>query len=214
MKVLCLNCTLKKSPDRSHTEALIEKAVLEFKKLDAECEVLRVVDFNIAPGVDSDMGQGDEWPKILEKIKQCDILIIGSPIWVGGQSSICQRVIERLDATFYDKETQDPETGQYILYNKVAGVIITGNEDGAQEVMARLFMALNQFGATIPPNASTYWVGEAGPGPSYIDAGQDSQYTNKLTVLMVQNLVAMANTLKANPIKMNLTELNKLYQES
>ncbi len=212
MKALILNCTLKKSPDKSHTEGLIKRSVEEFEKLEVDTEVLRVVDFNVLPGVESNMGEEDEWPIILEKIKECDIFIIGSPIWVGAESSITQRVIERLDATFYDKETQDPETGQYILYNKVAGVIITGNEDGAQYVMARVFMALNEFGATIPPNASSYWVGEAGPGPSYIDAGQESKYTQRITTLMVQNLVEMAKLLKENPLKTDLNKLNELFK--
>jgi multimeric flavodoxin WrbA len=212
MKALILNCTLKRSPDKSHTGALIEKAIKEFKKLGVECELVRVADFNILPGVESDMGEGDQWPEVLEKIKDCDIFIIGTPIWVGAESSLTQRVIERLDAMFYDKNLQDKKTGQYLLYNKVAGVIITGNEDGAQAVMARVFMALNEFGATIPPMASTYWVGEAGPGPSYIDAGQDSKYTQRITVLMVQNLVNMAKLLKEDPIKVNLQNLNKLYK--
>jgi multimeric flavodoxin WrbA len=213
MKALILNCTLKKTPDRSHTEALVKSAVKEFKKLDVECELIRVVDFNILPGVDSDMGEGDDWPKIIKKIRECQIVVIGTPIWVGGESSMCQRIIERLDAMFYDKKLQDPNNGQYIFYNKVAGVVVTGNEDGAQAVHARLFMALNEFGATIPPNVGSYWVGEAGPGPSYIDGGQSSKYTQRITVLMVQNLVAMAKILEATPIQTNLSELNKLYLE-
>ncbi len=212
MRALILNCTLKKSPDRSHTEALLQKVINELEKLEVECELIRLVDLNILPGVDSNMGEGDEWPEILAKIKACEILIIGSPIWVGGESSVAQRIIERLDATFYDKDTQHPETGQYILYNKVAGVVVTGNEDGAQAVQARLFMALNELGATIPPNASTYWVGEAGPGPSYIDAGQGSDYTNRLTIVMVRNLVALAQVIKTNPVKTNLQQFNELFK--
>jgi multimeric flavodoxin WrbA len=212
MKALLLNCTLKKSPDKSHTEALLNECIKGLVKQNVECEMIRVVDFNILPGVESDLGKGDQWPEILEKIKSADILVLGTPIWVGAESSVTQRIIERLDGMFYDKNLQDKKTGQYVLYNKVVGVVVTGNEDGAQAVQARIFMAFNEFGATIPPNASSYWVGEAGPGPSYIDGGQKSKYTKEITKVMVENLVEMANILKKNPLKTDLKDLNKLYK--
>jgi multimeric flavodoxin WrbA len=133
-----------------------------------DVEVLRFVEFYVYPGTSSNEGNGDEWPKILKKIKSCDIFIIGTPIWVGHLSSTAQRIIERLDAIFHEKKLQDSETGQYFTYNKVAGVLITGNEDGAHLCASQVLWAMQEFGFTIPPNVNSYWVGMAGPGPSYI----------------------------------------------
>jgi multimeric flavodoxin WrbA len=214
MKALFFNCSLKASPEPSNTDALIQQAVTEFEKLGVTSEVVRVVDYNVKPGVESDEGEGDEWPQLLEKIRACDIFIIGTPIWVGFTCSVTQRVIERLDAVFYDEKTQDPVTGQYLFYNKVGGVVVTGNEDGAHNVTARVLWALNEFGCTIPPNASAYWVGKAGPGPSYIeDKGQTYEYTNNLVLMMTHNLASMAKLLKENPIKTDLKQLEKRAKE-
>ncbi len=216
IKALIINCTLKPGAAVSNTQRLIQKAVAEYSTLDVECEVIRMVDFNIMPGVTSNEGEGDEWPAILEKIRQCDIFIIGSPIWVGHTPSTVQRVIERLDAVFHEKELQDPQNGQYVTYNKVAGVLITGNEDGAHSVAAQVLWAMHEFGFTIPPNVNSYWVGEAGPGPSYIEAGgEKSAYTNKTLKFMVYNTTWFAKLLKDNPIPTNLKELSeKAKQES
>ncbi|WP_225419906.1 zinc ribbon domain-containing protein [Methanohalophilus profundi] len=157
LKALFLNCTLKKSPEVSHTRALIDKAVELFQDLGVDSEVVRIVDHNIAFGVSSDEGGDDEWPQILEKIKACDILVIGSSIWFGVRSAVAQMVLERLDGSYADA---DPETGQYPLYGKVAGVIVTGNEDGAHNVSANTLFNLTHLGCTIPPNADCYWVGD------------------------------------------------------
>lgn len=208
--VLIINCTLKRAPEVSNTQRLIEKAVAEYNALGIECEVIRIVDFNIMPGVTSNEGDGDEWPVVLEKILKCDIFIIGSPIWVGHTPSTVQRIIERLDALFHEKDLQDSQNGQYLTYNKVAGVLITGNEDGAHSVAAQVLWAMHEFGFTIPPNVNTYWVGEAGPGPSYIEAGgEKSVYTNKTLKFMVYNTTWFAQLLKHNPIPTNLKELSE-----
>ena len=209
MKALFLNCTLKKSPQTSNTRALIDKAVDIFKELDVESEVIRVVDHNIAFGISSDEGEGDEWPLILEKIKACDIFIMATPIWFGVLSSVSKMVIERLDGTYAEA---DPETGQYPLYGKVAGVIVTGNEDGAHDVCSTILFNLTHLGCTVPPNADCYWVGDAGPGPSYIEAGGEKHlYTNRTVRYMVNNLTYFAKLLKENPIP---TSLKKLDEEA
>jgi len=210
---LILNCTLKKSPETSNTDALIDKAIAEFKRLGVESTVVRIADLNIPPGVVTRVDNEDEWPKVIEQIRACEIFIVATPIWVGHISSICQKVIERLDATFYDEELIHKDTGQYLFYNKVAGVMVTGNEDGAHAVTSRLCWTLNEFGCTVPPNATTYWVGEAGPGPSYIEAGQQSEYTNKMTLTMVHTLTEMASLLSANHLKTNLNELAERAKE-
>jgi multimeric flavodoxin WrbA len=148
-------------------------------------------------GVSSDEGEGDDWPKILERIIDADILIIGTPIWFGVRSSVCQLVIERLDGTYNSTN----EVGQYPLYNTVAGVVVTGNEDGAHDAAATTLFNLSHLGCTIPPNADTYWLGDAGPGPSFIEAdGWSSAYTQKTTSWMSHNVVHLARMLKEHPI--------------
>ncbi|MQB01041.1 MAG: flavodoxin family protein [Actinobacteria bacterium] len=192
-----LNCTLKRSPEISNTEALIGKVVEWFDSMDVTSEVIRVVDHRIPTGVTSDEGEGDEWPKILERIKAADILVIGTPIWFGHRGSVAQLVIERLDGTYNERN----DVGQYPLYNKVGGIVVTGNEDGAHSAAESTLFNLSHLGCTIPPNADTYWVGEAGPGPSYIEAGGESHpYTQRTTRWMAHNLVHLARMLKANPI--------------
>lgn len=205
--VLFINCTLKKSPSTSNTEALIEKVEKLFQDKGCTTEITRVVDYKIAFGVSSDEGDGDEWPTILAKIKAADILVIGTPIWFGVRGSVCQMVMERLDGTY---EESDATTGQYPLYGKVAGVIVTGNEDGAHDVAANTLYNLTHLGCTIPPNVDCYWVGTAGPGPSYIDAGGDKHlYTNRTARFMVDNLVYFSELIKNNPIPTNLNELTE-----
>ena len=205
LKVLILNCTLKKSPQVSNTQALIDKAASLFKEHDVDTETIRVADRYIPFGVSSREDERDQWPFILDKIRGCDILIIGSPIWFGVRSSIAQLVLERLDGTYNEA---DPETGQFPLYGKVGGVIITGNEDGAHDVAANTLFNLSHLGCTIPPNVDTYWVGPAGPGPSYIEAGGEKHlYTNKTVRFMVANLVHFAMVLKEHPIPTNLKQL-------
>ncbi|MEA2388330.1 MAG: hypothetical protein QOG41_1103 [Thermoleophilaceae bacterium] len=197
LKAVLVNCTLKKSPEPSNTEALMDRVIEVLSTLDTECEKVRVLDYNVAFGVSSDEGDGDEWPKILEKILAADILIMGMPIWFGVRSSVAQMVIERLDGTY--NSTND--VGQYPLYNTVGGVVVTGNEDGAHDCASNTLFNLSHLGCTIPPNADTYWLGDAGPGPSYIEAeGWNHAYTQKTTMWMAHNVVHMARMLKQHPI--------------
>jgi multimeric flavodoxin WrbA len=197
LKAVLLNCTLKQSPERSHTQGLMDRVIEWLERLDVECETIRVVDHDVRFGVTSDEGDGDEWPRILERILAADILIMGMSIWFGVRSSVAQMVIERLDGTY--NTTND--VGQYPMYNKVAGVVVTGNEDGAHACAETTLFNLSHLGFTIPPNADTYWVGDAGPGPSYIEAGgRDHPYTQKTTKWMAHNVVHMARLLKEHPI--------------
>ena len=205
LKALFLNCTLKKSPEVSNTEALINKAVKLYSELGVESEILRMIDYNIPFGISSDEGEGDEWPEILDKVRACNILIIGTPIWFGVRSSIAQLVIERLDGTY---DEGDPETGQFPLYNKVAGVIVTGNEDGAHDAAGTTLFNLSHLGCVIPPNSDSYWVGTAGPGPSYIEAGGERHlYTNKTIRYLVNNTAFFARLMQDNPIPTSLKNL-------
>jgi multimeric flavodoxin WrbA len=197
LKAVLLNCTLKKSPAVSNTEALMNIVIGHLKGQDVECELIRVVDYDIPFGVVSDMGDGDQWPQILDRILAADILIIGMSIWFGVRNSVCQMVIERLDGTYESTN----EVGQYPMYNKVAGVVVTGNEDGAHAAAETTLFNLSHLGFTIPPNADTYWVGDAGPGPSFIEAGGENHpYTQKTAGWMAHNVVHMARILRDNPI--------------
>lgn len=205
LKALFLNCTLKKSPRVSNTRALIDVVAGVMGELGVDTEVVRVVDHSIAFGVSTDEGEGDEWPSIYAKVKQADILVIGTPIWFGVRCSVAQMVLERLDGSY---DEYDRETGQFPLYGKVAGVIVTGNEDGAHNAAANTLFNLSHLGCTVPPNCDTYWVGDAGPGPSYIEAGgQQHLYTNKTARYLAHNTVFFAKLLKQNPIPTNLREL-------
>ena len=206
LKALFLNCTLKRSPDVSNTDALIYKVAGLLADLEVETETIRVADYKVAFGVISDQGDGDEWPVILERVKACDILVIGMPIWFGVRSSVAQLVMERLDGTFAEG---DPITGQYPLYGKVAGVIVTGNEDGAHNCCANTLFNLTHLGCMVPPNVDCYWVGDAGPGQSYVAAGGDKHlYTNRTARYMAHNLVWGAKALRGTSIDTNLNELD------
>ena len=211
MKTLFLNCTLKKSPETSNTEAFINEAIKEFENLDVECEHVRVADYNISFGNSSDEGNGDEWPKILDKVKNAEILIIATPIWRGDRSSIAKMIAERFDGIWSEA---DKENGQYPTFNKVAGVMVDGNEDGAKNAIASILMDLSEQGFSIPVNAYTYYVGKAGPGPSYIKAGGDKhEFTNNMMLLMVHNLVHLAKTLKNNQYPTDVKQLEERAKE-
>ncbi|MDT0646760.1 NAD(P)H-dependent oxidoreductase [Zunongwangia sp. F260] len=209
LKALFLNCTLKKSPETSNTEAFIKNAEKIFTELGVISEIVRVVDHDVHFGVTSDEGEGDAWPSILEKVKKADMLILATPIWRGDRGSVAKMVAERFDGIM--SEGND-ENGQYPTYNKVAGVMIDGNEDGAKKAISSMLFDLSEHGFTVPVNAFTYYVGEAGPGPSYIEAeGDKHEFTNNMILLMAHNMVHLAKTLKENPYP---TQVNKLEEKA
>jgi multimeric flavodoxin WrbA len=196
-KALFLNCTLKSSEQPSNTEALMQEVINIFEEHDVKSEIVRLADYRIAFGVTTDEGDWDEWPSIFEKVKAADILIVGTPLWLGEKSSIATQVIERL----YGGSGLTNDKGQYIYYNKVGGVIVTGNEDGAKHASASLLYGLSHIGFTIPPNVDTYWVGEAGPGPSYIEAeGDKNEFTKQHAEIMAYNLIHFSSMLQKTPI--------------
>ncbi len=199
LRALFLHCTLKRSPELSHTEGLINisRAIMERNKVSVE--VLRPVDYNIAYGVYPDMtDQGwaqDDWPEMYENVKAADILVITSPIWLGEKSSVCTKVIERLYSTSSDLN----ESGQYAYYGRVGGALITGNEDGAKHCCMNILFSLQHLGYVIPPQADAAWLGPAGPGPSYLDPGSggpENDFTNRNTTFMTWNIMHMARMIK------------------
>jgi multimeric flavodoxin WrbA len=199
LKALFLNCTLKPSPELSHTDGLIEisRAILE--KNNVAVEVLRPVDYDIAFGVYPDMREHgwetDQWPELYMKVKEANILVITTPIWLGDKSSVCSKTIERL----YSNSGELNDQGQYAYYGRVGGTLITGNEDGAKHCAMNILYSLQHLGYVIPPQADAAWVGEAGPGPSYLDSnsgGPENDFTNRNTTFMTWNLLHMARMLK------------------
>ncbi len=199
LSALFINCTLKRSPELSHTQGLIDisRAIMDANGV--ATEVLRAVDHDIATGVWPDMTehgwQRDEWPAIYEKVQAADILVLGSAIWLGEKTSVCNRVIERL----YGNSAQLNDEGQYAYYGKVGGCLITGNEDGAKHCSMNILYSLQHLGYTIPPQADAAWLGEAGPGPSYLDPGSggpENDFTNRNTTFMTWNLMHLARMLK------------------
>lgn len=199
LKAIFLNCTLKRSPELSHTGGLIDisKAVME--KNGIRVEVLRPVDYHIAYGVYPDMTEHgwelDQWPEIYQAVKSADILVITSPIWLGEKSSVCTKTIERL----YSSSGDLNEKGQYAYYGRVGGCLITGNEDGAKHCAMNILYSLQHLGYVIPPQADAAWVGEAGPGPSYLDAGSggpENDFTNRNTTFMTWNLMHLARMIR------------------
>ena len=200
LRALFLNCTLKRSPEVSHTEGLIRVSTAIMETNGITAEVIRPVDAEIATGVYPDMTEHgwklDAWPEIYEKVKAADILVIGSPIWLGEKSSVCTRVIERLYSTSGDLN----DAGQYAYYGRVGGCLITGNEDGVKHCAMNILYSLQHLGYVIPPQADAGWTGEVGPGPSYLDEGSrgpENEFTNRNTTFMTWNLMHLALMIKA-----------------
>ena len=194
---IAINCTLKASGgEPSSTDKMIGLIAGELKKRGVEVRgTIRIADHDIKPGVTSDEGPGDAWPDIRRKILDCDILIFGTPIWLGQPSSIAKRVVERMDAFF--SETDD--AGRMSSFNRVAVVGIVGNEDGAHHVTAALLQALNDTGWTIPAQAACYWVGEAMHKTDFKDLPEIPRNVAGLAGILAANAVHVANLLKGAP---------------
>jgi multimeric flavodoxin WrbA len=197
MRAVIINCTLKPAPEPSNTEALAQVVAEAMEKLGVTVDWVRAVDHDIKPGVESDMGPGDDWPAIRAKILAARILIVATPTWVGRPSSVAQRVIERMDAML--SETDDD--GRPVAYNRVAGVVNTGNEDGAHHVISEISGALVDIGFTIAGQAWTYWHLGPGAGPNYLDDQRGHDWAAKTGRAMAQNLVTVARALAATPLQ-------------
>jgi multimeric flavodoxin WrbA len=192
MKALILNCTLKPSPETSSTQALAQVVIDELRAGGVETELVRLVDLNIKPGVKTDQGEGDDWPRVHEKIMAANIVVFATPTWVGQMSSVCMRALERMDALF--EETDD--SGRPVAFGKVAGIVITGNEDGAHHIVATVSQALIDMGFTIPAQSWTYWHMGPGPGPDYVETDQGHDYADRVGRNAARNLLALARVLK------------------
>lgn len=199
LRAVYLNGTLKPSPQVSHTEGLIAISKHVLEGVGARVDVVRGVDHDIPPGVYPDMReQGwetDEFPELYHRlIEPADIVVMATPVWLGDQSSVTRKLVERL----YGWSGEVNAAGQWSYYGKVGGVIVTGNEDGGKHCSAQLLYALSHIGFTIPPQADAYWNGEAGPGPSYLDdnRGAKNHWTTRNTVFAAWNMLHTARRLK------------------
>ena len=199
LRAIFLNCTLKPSPELSHTEGLIRMSRAIMERNGVATELVRPVDYAIAPGVYPDMrahgAAQDDWPVLLEQVMAADILVIGTSIWLGEKTSVATRIVERLYAASGNLNDQ----GQYAYYGRVGGCLITGNEDGAKHCAMNLLYSLQHLGYVIPPQADAGWLGEAGPGPSYLDEGSggpENDFTNRNTTFMTWNLLHMARMIR------------------
>ena len=191
LRALALVCSLKPSPADSSTQLIASQVVEALAEHDVSGELVRVVDHDVKPGVEKDMGDGDAWPAIRDKVLAVDILIVATPTWMGQASSVCMRVLERLDAELSEKD----ERGRPSVFGKVAVVAVVGNEDGAHHISSQVFQALNDVGFSIPAQAATYWNGEAMHGTDYKDLEQTPEATAATNAMVAANAAHLARLL-------------------
>lgn len=192
VRALGLVCSLKPSPAASSSALIAQHVAVELGKAGVECELVRCVDYDIAPGVENDMGGGDEWPHIRRQVLDADILLVSTPVWLGHPSSVTQRVLERLDAELSNTD----DSGKPAMVGKVAIVSVVGNEDGAHKVVADLFQALNDIGFSIPAQGCTYWTGAAMEATDYNDVDEVPDQIASATAAAARNAAHLARTLK------------------
>jgi len=200
LKAVFINCTLKKSPEMSHTQGLMDSSIQLMRSAGVHVDSLRFIDHDIAIGVYPDMREHgwekDAWmDEVWPLIEAADILVIGGPIWLGDNSSVTRKLIERL----YAMSGEFNDKGQYVFYGKVGGALFTGNEDGVKHSAMSVLYSLQHIGYVIPPAADAGWLGEIGPGPSYLDEGSgglENDFTNRNTTFMSWNLMHLASILK------------------
>ena len=201
LRAVFINCTLKRSPEVSNTQGLADISIEIMRRQGVTVDVVRAVDHDIPVGVYADMTEhgwpADEWPAIFEQVQAAHILVLCTPIWLGEKSSVCTQTIERL----YGNSSQLNDAGQYAYYGRVGGCLVTGNEDGIKHCAMNILYSLQHLGYVIPPQADAGWIGEAGPGPSYLDPGSggpENDFTNRNTTFMTWNLLHLARLLKDN----------------
>lgn len=195
LHALVLVGSLTPSPAPSSSELLGRQVLAALAEHDVTGEVVRLVDHDVKPGVEADMGPGDAWPAIREQVLAADILVLATPIWMGQPSSVIKRALERLDAEISNTDDE----GRLRTYGKVGAVAVVGNEDGAHHVSAELFQALNDVGFTIPAAAVTYWVGEAMAGTDYQDLDTTPEATAGTTATLAANAAHLARQLRSSP---------------
>ncbi|GAC1439698.1 MAG: flavodoxin family protein [Solirubrobacteraceae bacterium] len=197
MKAVCLNCTLKRAPEESNTSSLAGVVLERLRELGVETEELRLVDLQIDPGVVSEpVTDGDRWPEVRSLLLAAEILIVATPTWLGRPSSVAQRALERMDAMLSETDAG----GRPVAYGRVAGVVVTGNEDGAHHCIAEIGGALNDIGYTLPGQGWTYWNKGPGPGEEVWLTTDQREWSIRTGRTAAQNLFAAATALGAHPL--------------
>jgi multimeric flavodoxin WrbA len=196
MKALILNCSLKPSPEPSNTATLATVVADALRERGVEVAEIRLADRAIPPGVETDLGEGDEWPEVHDQVLDSEILVFATPTWVGRPSSIAQRALERMDAMIAETDVEE----RPVAYNRVAGVVVTGNEDGAHHVISEVSGALGDIGFTVPGQAWTYWNRGPGPGKDYSETDEGHEWSETTGKAAASNLFALAGALAANPV--------------
>jgi len=193
LTAVCLVCTLKPSPQESSAQLLGSQLMDALEAEGVRGTTIRVVDHDVKPGVEADMGDGDEWPEIRKQVLAADILVMATPTWMGHMTSVAQRVLERLDAELSEKD----DLGRPNMFDKVAVAAIVGNEDGAHQITAELFQALNDIGFTIPAQGVTYWNGEAMGSVDYKDLDETPAKGDSTTKSVARFAAHLAEVLQA-----------------
>lgn len=192
LTAVALVCSLKPSPAESSSALMAEHICEQLRSAGVKTEAVRCVDYAISPGVEVDMGDGDQWPQIRQKVLGADILVLSTPIWLGHPSSITQRVLERLDAELSNTD----DAGRPVMVGKVAVVGVVGNEDGAHKVISDCFQGLNDVGFSIPAQGGTYWTGEAMHSTNYNDLDEVPESVASTTAALARNAVHLATVLR------------------
>jgi multimeric flavodoxin WrbA len=192
LRALAVVCTLKPGPAPSSSELIATQLLDPLRRAGIECETVRAVDLTLLPGVDANMGDGDEWPQLREKLLAADILVMSTPTWLGHMSSVAQRVLERLDAELSNTDNE----GRPAMVGKVALAAVVGNEDGSHKIVADLFQALNDIGFTIPAQGCTYWNGEAMQGKDFNDLDEVPEAVATTTESAARNAAHLAGVLR------------------
>jgi multimeric flavodoxin WrbA len=193
LTALAISCTLKPSPASSSSDLLARQLLDALAEHGVTGDLVRAVDLDIRPGVEKDMGDGDQWPALRQRVLDADILVFVTPTWMGQHSSVAQRVLERLDAELSETDEQ----GRPILFDKVAIAGVLGNEDGAHHISAILFQALNDIGYTIPAQTSVYWNGEAMQTVDYRDLDETPEAVSSAIATATRNAAHLARQLTA-----------------
>jgi multimeric flavodoxin WrbA len=197
LRALVLNASLKHQPEPSNTQELSELVLGHLHPHGVTADVVRLADLRLPVGLGYRESEDDEWPGVVAKLKAADIVLFATPVWWGGRSSLMQRVIERMDAL----DEEYIAGGRSALYNKVAGIVITGSEDGALSTMGSIMMVLTWMGFTLPPECAAYWVGEVGKPPSEDAAKRRvNEATQHMAKNLARNLVYYAQLLKKHPL--------------
>lgn len=193
LHAVALVCTLKKSPAESSSDRIARQLLAELGEHEVSGEVIRVVDYDVRPGVSADQGDGDQWPEIRARVAAADIVLVSTPTWLGHMSSVAQRTLERLDAELSETDAE----GRPGMFGKVALAAVVGNEDGAHKIVADLFQGLNDMGFTLPAQGATYWNGEAMSGVDYLDLDSTPKAVVSTNATAARNAAHLARVLRA-----------------